>query len=775
MTTNFTKFGVVAGVSPDIQAFVVSSINQATQDLITQQGTAQIGAVPQYTNTSGKTVLATPYTLPTTVGIDGQSLVVSGGNLVYGAGGGPTPTFLTELTVQNLAQGTSALNKNYIFPTSLPITDGQTYALTGTNLGSGSVPGISVVFGQYSFTVQAGVETYSFAFDILAGVYSITEFIRTFQLLFDEQVGRFPNVTFRAILVCDTVAVNPRFAWDVAGISPNFVRLQSLNATNGHQILGGLPFDQGFDPGLSPYPLLSVTYLFSFPSNNLLEWTKINPAVGSAILSNDRSSSVVCSDVGIGGSVITAQGNWNFELGNLNNVGSISSTAETLTSTCGQSQLQLASIADGTGPSTTTYLSSGSGSTNTAFATTVDEASIVRDGGTGTVLRVTVGAETILKNALDRECVRVYDYGVQLKGEGQPLATGVRCSLNMDGDIFFNREDPIFGLKEIFLTQGSHTRIWSPSTASEVDIDESYFRIQRSTIEKLRVDDTGTLVNQAYYLPTADGSNLQVMTTNGHGIAAWQTPIAANPFNQSLNTADNVAFNNVSTNLVDSFNTLELGKTNALGVNIGKVGITTNIKGTTQINSAYTLPTTAGTTGQVLTRNSGTSSVWASPQILGFYSQTSPVTVVSTAVQTSIIGAGVGSLTVPANYFTTGMGFTYRTGGLFGALNNATIRFRLTNSGTLFDSGLLQFSPAVASGRPWNCDVTFIYIGGTTMITNFNFQYNNNADARGFTAQNTNSTFNPTIINTLGFTAQWGASSASNTITTNYGILTKIY
>jgi hypothetical protein len=149
--------------------------------------------------------------------------------------------------------------------------------------------------------------------------------------------------------------------------------------------------------------------------------------------------------------------------------------------------------------------------------------------------------------------------------------------------------------------------------------------------------------------------------------------------------------------------------------------------------------------------------------------------VVSTAVQTSIIGAGVGSLTVPANYFTTGMGFTYRTGGLFGALNNATIRFRLTNSGTLFDSGLLQFSPAIASGRPWNIDVTFIYIGGTTMITNFNFQYNNGSDARGFTAQNTNNTFNPAIVNTLGFTAQWGASSASNTITTNYGILTKIY
>jgi hypothetical protein len=684
MTTNFTKFGVVAGVSPDVQAFVESSINQATQDLITQQGVAQIGAVPQYTNTSGKTVLATPYTLPTAIGVDGQSLVVSGGNLVYG--GGSTPTFLTDLTVQNLAQGTSALSKNYIFPTVLPNIDGSTYALTGTNLSSGTVARISVVFADYSFTINAGVDSYNISFNISAGVYNIVDFLTIFQARFDQNVGRFPNVSFRANLVCDTLAVNPRFGWNIGNVTPNFVNLISLNSTNGHQILGGISANQGFGVGIGAYPLLAITYLPSTPANNQLDFTKINPALGYAILSEDRSSSVVCSDVGIGGSVITAQGNWNFELGNLNNVGSISSTAETLTSTCGQSQLQLASIADGTSTSNTTYLSSGSGSMNTAFATTVGEALIVRDGGTGTVIRVNVGAETILKNALDRECVRVYDYGVQLKGEGQPLATGVRCAINLDGDVFLSREDPIFGNQGIFLAQGTDTRIWSPSTISEIDVDNNYIKLKRSNVEKLMVDDTGTMVSNAYYLPTA-----------------------------------------------------------------------------------------IGTIGQVLTQSTGTTSIWATPQIIGLYSQTSPATVVNTAVQTSIIGAGVGSLSVPANYFTTGMGFTYKTGGLFGSNNNDTIRFRLTNSGVLFDSGALQFSPSVASGRPWNIDVTFIYIGGTTMITNFNFQYNNGADARGFTAQNTNNTFNPAVINTLGFTAQWNNASNNNTITTNFGVMTKIY
>ena len=437
----YTNFGNIGQIQPAVITYVNQAVRDATQNSVQQSGSSTVNAIPKYVSDNtiqstnvlinefddlsvgggveiGTNGVGSSYFLPLGRQIAGDYSIqfdANGNTNWTPAGGGPTPTFLPDLTVQNLAQGTSALNKNYIFPTSLPNIDGQTYA------------------------------SYSFAFDILAGVYTITEFIRTFQLLFDEQVGRFPNVTFRAILVCDTVAANPRFAWDVSGISPNFVRLQSLNATNGHLILGGLPFDQGFDPGLTAYPLLSVTYLFSFPSNNLLEWTKITPAVGSAILSNDRTSSVVCSDVGIGGSVITSQGNWNFELGNLNNVGSISSTAETLTSTCGQSQLQLASIADGSSATNAAFLSATDGLTKTVFASTNNEALIVRDGGAGPVLRVNVGAETILKNAPDRECIRVYDYGVQIKGEGQPVATGVRCTLNMDGDIFFNREDPVFG------------------------------------------------------------------------------------------------------------------------------------------------------------------------------------------------------------------------------------------------------------------------------------------------------------------------------------------
>jgi hypothetical protein len=99
----------------------------------------------------------------------------------------------------------------------------------------------------------------------------------------------------------------------------------------------------------------------------------------------------------------------------------------------------------------------------------------------------------------------------------------------------------------------------------------------------------------------------------------------------------------------------------------------------------------------------------------------------------------------------------------------------LRNSGILFDSGLLVFSNRVIPATPWNVEATFAYMGGTVMVTNFNFQYNAGNDARGFTSQQSNNTFNATVSNTLNFTIQWSVSSADNTITTNFGVVQKIY
>jgi hypothetical protein len=196
------------------------------------------------------------------------------------------------------------------------------------------------------------------------------------------------------------------------------------------------------------------------------------------------------------------------------------------------------------------------------------------------------------------------------------------------------------------------------------------------------------------------------------------------------------------------------------------------------INGLYTLPTNAGVDGEVLTRATGTSTVWNRPQIYSIFSQIVNQTVANTVVETTIIGGGTptSTLTIAPNFFTAGMAFRYSTGGLFQtSANNISARFRLRNSGVLFDSGLLVFSNRVIPPTPWNVEATFAYMGGTVMVTNFNFQYNAGNDMRGFTSQQSNNTFNATISNTLDFTIQWSAASVNNSITTNYGIVQKIY
>jgi hypothetical protein len=184
--------------------------------------------------------------------------------------------------------------------------------------------------------------------------------------------------------------------------------------------------------------------------------------------------------------------------------------------------------------------------------------------------------------------------------------------------------------------------------------------------------------------------------------------------------------------------------------------------------------------GQVLTKDGflGTTS-WQSPQIVGLYSATgAPITVAGTIAQLSLVPSGVGSLTVPAGFFTPGMSFQLSCGGTFrDNVNNTPITFRLTNSGTLFSTGIITLSNVPLATTAWSVSTQFTYIGGTQLITNFTFSYGTSGSSNmfGYTAQQVNNTFNPLVSNTLDFTVQWGANSVNNTITCNYFTLTKLY
>jgi hypothetical protein len=166
----------------------------------------------------------------------------------------------------------------------------------------------------------------------------------------------------------------------------------------------------------------------------------------------------------------------------------------------------------------------------------------------------------------------------------------------------------------------------------------------------------------------------------------------------------------------------------------------------------------------------------------GLYSQidASPL-IVNDNTEKTLVGAGVGTLSVPANGFSVGDSFVARLGGELSNLNNTNITFKVSSLGVvLVDTGLIQLK--ASSNQFWQLLVCFTIrkIGGAgvgSIISNGTFTHirnNTSTEIFGFNTIN-DLTFDTTIPNTLDITAQWGTASPSNSIHTDYFELNKIY
>jgi hypothetical protein len=156
----------------------------------------------------------------------------------------------------------------------------------------------------------------------------------------------------------------------------------------------------------------------------------------------------------------------------------------------------------------------------------------------------------------------------------------------------------------------------------------------------------------------------------------------------------------------------------------------------------------------------------------GLYAQTSLSTaIVNTNVEASLVGAGVGTLTVPANGFRVGDSFTAKMCGKMSCLNNSNLTINITaNNINIVAIPLLSL--VTATDKIWDLiiDFTISQIGGVgvgDMHVNGTFNYNRQSNNQ-FVATNFLNTnlpaFDTTIQNTLDITAKWGAASISNSI-----------
>jgi hypothetical protein len=167
----------------------------------------------------------------------------------------------------------------------------------------------------------------------------------------------------------------------------------------------------------------------------------------------------------------------------------------------------------------------------------------------------------------------------------------------------------------------------------------------------------------------------------------------------------------------------------------------------------------------------------------GLFAQTDNSSPVSgTTSELSLIGGGVGTLSVPPNSFQVGDSFTAIFGGVLNAANNQTIRIRVKSGAIILLDSLAQPITNITNDVfSLNIDFTIRQIGvsGVASIValgSFHYTKTSNANLEGFAFNVINSTtFNTTVLNTLDVTAQWGSANVVNSIFSKTFVLNKVF
>lgn len=149
-----------------------------------------------------------------------------------------------------------------------------------------------------------------------------------------------------------------------------------------------------------------------------------------------------------------------------------------------------------------------------------------------------------------------------------------------------------------------------------------------------------------------------------------------------------------------------------------------------------------------------------------FFAQTATVTVANTVTETTLIGAGVGSLVIPANTMRVGQTFSGIAMGPHSATGNPTIQLRVyLNSVVILDTGVV--TSGNSAGAAWEfrgqATVRSTGAGGTIAADGFYIEAAGGTNLFGMVST-TPVTIDTTVDQTLNFTVQWGTAAAGNTI-----------
>jgi len=167
----------------------------------------------------------------------------------------------------------------------------------------------------------------------------------------------------------------------------------------------------------------------------------------------------------------------------------------------------------------------------------------------------------------------------------------------------------------------------------------------------------------------------------------------------------------------------------------------------------------------------------------GLFSQTvNGPTVTNTTVESSILGTGVGSLSVPAGAFRVGDSFHVVVIGHLSSKNNDDLRIRVKSGAVILaDTGFINMPGLTNKHFELNIDFTIRAIGGAgvaSIASGGQFTYikdaSSNFEGVDFSVVN-NTTFDTTVNNTLSITVEWNAADPLNSIYTEIVTLSKTY
>lgn len=205
------------------------------------------------------------------------------------------------------------------------------------------------------------------------------------------------------------------------------------------------------------------------------------------------------------------------------------------------------------------------------------------------------------------------------------------------------------------------------------------------------------------------------------------------------------------------------------------------------LNGPLKVLSDAGVAGQVLTSvGPAGAPVWQNHNTnynYGLYAQTAKSSIITHATgEQSLIGTGVGTLTVPPNGFKVGDSFALKVCGPISSGNNQSLRITVkTNAVILIDTGIINMPSTTSKTFELILDFTVTKLGINgigEIFANGLFSYNKDA-SNAIEGINigliNNTTFNTEITNVLGITAQWIGTNVLNAIQSQNLTLTKIY